>query len=143
MKQYPSRLKYKKNHKPSSSNLYLAEQKNFNAIKGYLMLKSLENGKLTYNQIEACRKTIRRILKKQGIVYLRVFTNVSITKKPVASRMGKGKGSHFTWICLIKKGQVICEVICYISTTLNLCLKALKSASSKLPFKTNIFFNYY
>ena len=95
MKQNPSRLKYKKNHKPSSSNLVLAEHKNFCSIKGNLILKSIENGKLTYNQIEACRKTIRRILKKQGLVYLRVFTNVSITKKPVASRMGKGKGSHY------------------------------------------------
>ena len=94
MNQNPSRLKYKKNHKPSSSNLFLTEHKNFNSVKGNLMLKSLENGKLTYNQIEACRKTIRRILKKQGKVYIRVFTNISITKKPVASRMGKGKGSH-------------------------------------------------
>jgi len=94
MKQNPSRLKYKKNHKPSISNLYLAEQKNFCSIKGHLILKSIENGKLTYNQIEACRKTVRRILKKQGAVFLRVFTNVSITKKPIASRMGKGKGSH-------------------------------------------------
>ena len=143
MKQYPSRLKYKKNHKPSFSNLYLSEQKNFYSMKGTLVSKSIENGRLTYQQIEACRKTIRRILKKQGKVYLRVFTNVSITKKPVASRMGKGKGAHFNWICLIKKGQVICEVICYLSKTLNLGLKALKSASSKLPFKTNIFFNFY
>lgn len=143
MKQNPSRLKYKKNHKPASSNLFLSEQKNFNAIKGNLMLKALENGKLTYSQIEACRKTIRRVLKKQGIVFLRVFTNVSITKKPIASRMGKGKGSHYTWICLIKKGQVICEVAFFFSLTLNLGLKALKSASSKLPIKTNIFFNYY
>lgn len=143
MKQNPSKLKYKKNHKLSSSNLYLAEQKNFNALKGHLMLKSIENGKLTYNQIEACRKTIRRILKKQGIVYLRVFTNISITKKPIASRMGKGKGSHYIWICLIKKGQVICEIVCFFNNTLNLGLKALKSASSKLPMKTNIFFNYY
>jgi len=94
MKQYPSKIKYKKNHKPSSSNLYLTEKKNFSAIKGNLILVSTENGRLTYNQIEACRKTVRRILKKQGIVYLRVFTNISITKKPVASRMGKGKGSH-------------------------------------------------
>src|SRR6185295_15233540 len=132
MKQYPSKLKYKKNHKPSSSNLYLAEHKNFNSIKGNLILKSVENGKLTYSQIEACRKTIRRILKKQGFVYLRVFTNVSITKKPIASRMGKGKGSHHSWICLIKKGQVICEVVCSLVNTLNLSFKALKSASSKL-----------
>jgi large subunit ribosomal protein L16 len=143
MKQNPSRLKYKKNHKPSSSNLFLTEHKNFNSVKGNLILKSLENGKLTYNQIEACRKTIRRILKKQGKVYIRVFTNISITKKPVASRMGKGKGSHHIWICLVKKGQVICEVICYVTDTLNLSLKALKSASSKLPFRTNIFFNLY
>jgi large subunit ribosomal protein L16 len=143
MKQNPSRLKYKKNHKPSSSNLYLAEQKSFCSIKGNLMLKSSENGKLAYNQIEACRKTIRRILKKQGIVFLRVFTNVSITKKPVASRMGKGKGSHHAWICLVRRGQVICEVVCYVSDTLNLGLKALKSASSKLPLKTNIFFCCY
>ena len=143
MKQYPSKIKYKKNHKPSSSNLHLVEQKNFSAIKGNLVLVSIENGKLTYNQIEACRKTIRRILKKQGVVYLRVFTNISITKKPVASRMGKGKGSHSMWICLVKKGQVICEVVCYLSKTLNLGLKALKSASSKLPFKTNACLNYY
>jgi len=143
MKQYPSRIKYKKNHKPSFSNLYLTEQKNFSAIKGNLILVSIENSRLTYNQIEACRKTIRRILKKQGIVYLRVFTNISITKKPVASRMGKGKGSHHIWICLVKKGQVICEVICYLSQTLNLGLKALKSASSKLPFKTNVLLNHY
>ena len=143
MKQNPSRLKYKKNHKPAYSNLYLAEQKNFYSMKGTLVSKSIENGRLTYQQIEACRKTIRRILKKQGIVYLRVFTNISITKKPLASRMGKGKGSHYLWICVIKKGQAICEIVFSIKNTLNLGLKALKSASSKLPFKTNIFFNYY
>src|SRR6185369_11638326 len=129
MKQYPSKLKYKKNHKPSFSNLYLADQKNFYSLKGNLILKSIENSKLTYNQIEACRKTIRRVLKKQGSVFLRVFTNVSITKKPIASRMGKGKGSHYSWICLIKKGQVICEVVCSLADTLNLSFKALKSAS--------------
>jgi len=143
MKQNPSQIKYKKNHKPSFSNLYLTEQKNFSAIKGNLILTSMENSRLTYNQIEACRKTIRRIIKKQGIVYLRVFTNISITKKPVASRMGKGKGSHHIWICLVKKGQVICEVGCYSSKVFNLGLKALKSASSKLPFKASVFLSYY
>ena len=96
MKQQPSNIKYKKNHKPSFLNLKLKQQKLFNCHNGIVGLKAIENGFLTYNQIEACRKTIRRILKKQGVVYLRVFTNVSITKKPVASRMGKGKGSHYT-----------------------------------------------
>lgn len=94
MKQQPSRLKYKKYHKYSSSCLYLSEQKNVVPIKGQVALKSLENKRLTYNQLEACRKSIRRILKKNGLIFLRIFTYHSITKKPLASRMGKGKGSH-------------------------------------------------
>lgn len=65
MKQNPSRLKYKKYHKPSASLLYLNEHKNFYPIKGQIALKSLNNCKLTYNQIEACRKSIRRMLKKK------------------------------------------------------------------------------
>jgi large subunit ribosomal protein L16 len=94
MKQYPSRLKYKKYHKPSLSNLNLFEQKNIVPKKGFLALKSLENKKITYNQLEACRKSIKRILKKKGLVFLNIFTYHSATKKPLASRMGKGKGSH-------------------------------------------------
>jgi len=94
MKQQPIRLKYKKYHKPSSSNLFLLEQKNIIPIKGHLALKALENGKITYNQLEACRKSIKRMIKKDGLVFLRIFTYHSLTKKPLASRMGKGKGSH-------------------------------------------------
>ena len=94
MKQYPSKLKYKKNHKPAALNLYLKQHKTFYPLKGLLALQSIENGKLTYNQIEACRKSIRRVLKKQGSILLRVFTNISVTKKAVSSRMGKGKGAH-------------------------------------------------
>lgn len=94
MKQQPSRLKYKKYHKPVSSCLYLYEQKNIIPNKGFLALKALENKRITYNQLEACRKSVKRILKKNGLIFLRIFTYHSITKKPLASRMGKGKGSH-------------------------------------------------
>jgi large subunit ribosomal protein L16 len=94
MKQQPSRLKYKKYHKPPYSSLFLLEQKNIILKKGSLGLKALENKRITYNQLEACRKSIRRMLKKDGLVFLRIFTYHSITKKPLASRMGKGKGSH-------------------------------------------------
>ena len=94
MKQQPSRLKYKKYHKISKSCLYLSEQKNIVPLKGHLALKALENKKITYNQLEACRKSIRRMLKKNGLVFIRIFTYHSVTKKPLASRMGKGKGSH-------------------------------------------------
>ena len=143
MKQNPSRLKYKKNHKVSSLNLFLNEQKNFYPNQGILTLRSLENSKLTYNQIEACRKSIRRVLKKQGTILIRIFTNISVTKKSVASRMGKGKGAHYIWKAIVKKGQIICEVICPSIEKYNLSIKAFKSASSKLPFKTKIGFNYY
>jgi large subunit ribosomal protein L16 len=94
MKQQPSRLKYKKYHKPPYSCLFLSEQKNIIPVRGHVGLKALENKKITYNQLEACRKSVRRILKKNGLVFLRIFTYHSITKKPLASRMGKGKGSH-------------------------------------------------
>jgi large subunit ribosomal protein L16 len=94
MKQQPSRLKYKKYHKPSSSSLFLSEQKSFMPIKGHIALKAIENGKITYNQLEACRKSIRRMIKRNGLVFLRIFTYHSLTKKPLATRMGKGKGSH-------------------------------------------------
>lgn len=143
MKQNPNKLKYKKNHRPSSSNLYLIQQKTFYPLKGFLALKSLENAKLTYKQIEACRKSVRRVLKKQGNVFLRVFTDISLTKKSVASRMGKGKGAHYVWVTLIKKGQIICEVSAVTVDIINSSLKALKAASSKLPVKTKIIYNYY
>jgi large subunit ribosomal protein L16 len=94
MKQNPSVLKYKKNHRVSFSFFFLKEQKNFYLKKGVLALQTQEPGKLTYSQIEACRKSIRRNLKKQGTVYLRTFTSFSVTKKAIASRMGKGKGVH-------------------------------------------------
>ena len=143
MKQQPSRLKYKKYHKPSSSNLFLSEQKNIVPIKGHLALKALENKRITYNQLEACRKSVKRMMKKDGLVFLRIFTYHSITKKPLASRMGKGKGSHHIWIAPIKKGQIICEVITFLLNKINIGKKALKSGSTKLPFKTCIISNLY
>ena len=94
MKQNPSKLKYKKNHRVSSSLFFLKEQKNFYMKRGSLGLKTLKAGKLTYPQIEACRKSIRRNVKKKGKILLRTFTYFSVTKKAIASRMGKGKGNH-------------------------------------------------
>jgi len=143
MKQYPSRLKYKKYHKPSKSNLFLYEQKSVTTVKGSIGLKALENKRITYNQLEACRKSIRRTLKKNGIVFLRIFTYHSITKKPLASRMGKGKGSHNIWIAPIKKGQIICEVNIFFLGKFHIGKKALESGSTKLPLQTKIIYNIY
>jgi large subunit ribosomal protein L16 len=143
MKQYPSRLKFKKNHRISLSNLVLKQQKIFHSLRGLISLKAIENGKLTYKQIEACRKSIRRMLKKQGNIFIRVFTNISLTKKPVAVRMGKGKGSHFVWVAVIRKGQIILELIFNSVEKFSLNIKALNVASKKLPMRTKFIFNYY
>jgi len=140
MKQNPSKIKFKKNHKVKSSLFTLSEQKNFIVNLGSLGLKSLECGKLSYMQIEACRKSIRRNIKKKGKVYIKVFTYFSVTKKPLATRMGKGKGTHKLWICPIRKGQIICEVG---GVKKYIAYKALKSAASRLPICTSIIRNYY
>jgi len=94
MKQYPSRLKFKKYHKVNSSFLKLKEQKRFVPLSGLYGLKALDCGKLTFKQIEAGRRAIRRTTKKLGKLTINAFTNHSVSKKPVASRMGKGKGAH-------------------------------------------------
>ena len=94
MKQSPSRLKFKKYHKVNSSFLFLKEQKRFVPLNGLFGLKALNYGKLTFKQIEAGRRAIRRTTKKSGKLTINVFTGSSVSKKPVASRMGKGKGAH-------------------------------------------------
>jgi large subunit ribosomal protein L16 len=66
---------------------------------------------------------------------MRVFTYLSITKKGLGVRMGKGKGNHSKWICPVRRGQIICEIA---GVSSNLSNKALLSASSKLPFRTKI-----
>ena len=94
MKQYPSRLKWRKNHRINFLFFSLIDKKRFYPQNGLFALQSLQSGKLTLPQIEAGRKSIRRSVKKAGKIFIRVFTNKSVTKKPLASRMGKGKGNH-------------------------------------------------
>jgi len=135
MKQQPSRIFYKKPHKPSKFVLSSLDNKNFFLTKGVFGLKSLENGQLNYKQIEAGRKTIRRTLSKQSFIIIRPFTYVSLTKKGLGLRMGKGKGSHHIWICPILKGQIIYEVR---GASRIRCILALRKAADKMPFNCSI-----
>jgi ribosomal protein L16/L10AE len=73
---------------------------------------------------------------------MKVFTDISVSKKHVGSRMGAGVGSHHKWVSLVKKGQVIVEVLIPLEK-LSLSIKALKSASSKIALKTVLFYNFY
>lgn len=140
MKQYPSKLKYKKNHKIKSSFMKIKDHKTFFIIRGRFGIKAKESGKLTFQQIEACRKSIRRDLRKKGKILLRTFTYASVTKKALASRMGKGKGTHSHWMCPIKAGQLLCEVE---GVVMKKGLSSLKRGSYKLPMKTKIVKNVY
>jgi len=135
MKQYPKKLKFKKYHRLAKSILFLNEQKIFYPLFGSFALRSLECGSLTYKQIEACRKSLKRNVDKKENIYLRAFTNFPVTKKSLGARMGKGKGNFSYWKCPIKAGQIICEVGCFSEMN---AIKALKSASWRLPFKTKI-----
>lgn len=135
MKQNPSRLKFRKNHKVNYSFSRIIDKKKFYPLYGKFALKSVTSGKLTFNQIEAGRKSIRRNINKLGSVWIRVFTNKSVTKKPIAIRMGKGKGQHSYWMTPIRIGQIIYEIS---GVNKVISLKALTRASFKLPFKTKI-----
>lgn len=135
MKQFPNNLKFKKYHKNNYFYNYTLEKKNFYPVFGEYGLQSIESGKIKFKQIEACRRTLKRGVKKLGLLWIKLFTNVPVFKKSLASRMGKGKGNLAYWISPIKKGQVLFEI-----SGLNL-LKAefiLNKSKSKLPIKTKI-----
>lgn len=93
MKAFPNvnRWKFKKLHRPNNSFFYLTEKKMFFSMDGQYAIQALEPGKLTFKQIESCRRTLRRTLGKSAQIWLRVFTSVPVSQKSVASRMGKVK----------------------------------------------------
>lgn len=98
-------------------------------------LKALEPIWLTAQQIEAMRVSISRKLKKFGKLYLRVFPDKPITKKPAETRMGKGKGGVEGWVCVVKRERIICEVSGLDAASAK---EALIGASHKLPLKTKL-----
>jgi len=134
MKAFPNiqRWKFKKLHKPSFNFTKLTERKIFVPIQAQYAIQALESGKLTFKQLEACRRALRRGLGKSVRIYFHVFTGVPVSKKPVAVRMGKGKGGISYWIAIIKQGKVIVEV----STSSKNIMFALTKAANKLPVKT-------
>lgn len=102
---------------------------------GEFALKAVSCGKMTAQQIEAARITINRTLKRGGKVWIRVFPDKPITKKPAETRMGKGKGSPEYWVAPIKPGKILYEVG---GVDEKLAMKALALAGNKLPFATKV-----
>ncbi len=102
---------------------------------GDYALKAVERGKLTAQQIEAARIAINRKIKRGGQVWIRVFPDKPVTKKPAETRMGKGKGSPEYWVAVTKPGKIIYELA---GVEEELAIEALTLAGAKLPFKTKV-----
>ncbi len=98
-------------------------------------LVALEPGWIRSNQIEACRITMSRFFKRGGKIYIRIFPDKPITKKPQEVRMGKGKGAVEYWVSVVKPGRVLFEVS---NVTEDQAKEAFRLASHKLPIKTKM-----
>lgn len=102
---------------------------------GEFALKAVVCGKMTAQQIEAARIAINRKIKRGGKVWIRVFPDKPITKKPAETRMGKGKGSPEYWVAPIKPGKILYELA---GVDEELAVRALTLAGNKLPFATKV-----
>lgn len=104
---------------------------------GTIGLKAVESGIISYKQIESARQVIKRRLNRKGKIWIRIFPNYPITRKPIEVRMGKGKGQVSYWASKVIGGNILFE-ICGISK--DKAVYAFAAGSSKLPIKTKIIF---
>lgn len=126
----PKRTKYKKQMKGRNRGLAI---RGSSVAFGEFGLKAVERGRLTARQIESARRAMTRHIKRGGRVWIRVFPDKPITKKPLEVRQGKGKGNVEYWVDLIQPGKVLFEME---GVSEELAKEAFRLASRKLPFKT-------
>ena len=126
----PKRTKYRKAFKGRISG---AAKGGFNLDFGSYGLKAMEPDRLTARQIEAARRAITRHMKRAGRVWIRVFPDVPVSKKPAEVRMGSGKGAPEFWAARVKPGRVLFELE---GVPVTVAKEALALAAAKLPIKT-------
>jgi large subunit ribosomal protein L16 len=126
----PKRTKFRKMMKGRNRGLSLRANK---LSFGEFGLKSTGRGRMTARQVEAARRAMTRHIKRGGRIWIRVFPDKPITKKPLEVRQGKGKGSVDHWVALIQPGRMLYEVE---GVTEELAREAFALAAAKLPFKT-------
>lgn len=124
----PARTKYRKVHKGRIRGR--AKRGDFLAF-GDFGIQALGRGRMTAAQIEASRVAITRHLKRKGKVWIRVFPQKPVTKKPAETRMGKGKGAVELWVAVIKPGMILFEVS---GCSVTAAREAMSKADGKLPF---------
>jgi large subunit ribosomal protein L16 len=128
----PARTKYRKQQRGkmrgmSKGGTYLAF--------GAFGLQALECCWMTAQQIEAARKVITRTVKKSGKMWIRVFPDKPVSKKPLETRMGKGKGAPEFWVAVVKPGRILFELE---GVPENVALESLQQAGHKLPIRTQV-----
>ncbi len=128
----PARTKYRKAHK---GRIHGLAKGGYTLNFGAYGLKALEPCRMTARQIEAARRTITRELKRVGRVWIRVFPDVPVSRKPAEVRMGSGKGTPEFWVCRVKPGRILFEIDGVPRDT---AAMAFSLAAAKLPMKTKL-----
>lgn len=128
----PKRVKYRKVQKNKGAFKGVSQRGNQIAF-GSFAIKSLDTNWLTSRQIEAARIAVTRYMKREGQIWIRVFPDKPLTRKPAEVRMGKGKGSPELWVAPVKPGRIIFEAD---GVPLEVAKEALRLAAQKLPVKT-------
>ena len=128
----PKKVKRRKVQKGRMKGM--SNRSNFVAYGSY-GLKALEPGRITSTQIEATRISISRRVRKFGKMWIRIFPDKPITKKPAETRMGKGKGSPEYWVSVVKPGRILFEVD---GLDLDQAKETFRACSHKLPIKTKL-----
>ena len=126
----PSRTKYRRVHRLPYEGHAKGNTELHNGDYG---LMAMEGAWITANQIEAARVAMTRYMKRGGKVYINIFPHMPLTKKPLGTRQGKGKGNVEEWVAVVKTGKIMFEVT---EVTEDIAREALRLASHKLPIKT-------
>ena len=128
----PKRTKYRKAFK---GRIHGTAKGGTNLDYGTFGLKAVEPERVTARQIEAARRAITREMKRQGRVWIRIFPDLPVTKKPTEVRMGKGKGSVELWAARVKPGRIVFEID---GVPEDVAKEALRLGAMKLPIMTRV-----
>jgi large subunit ribosomal protein L16 len=128
----PKRTKYRKQQKGRNRGIAWAGS---DVSFGDIALQTVDAAWLTSRQIEAARMAIQRHVKRSGNLYIRIFPDKPVTKKPLEVRMGSGKGAVEDWVAVVKPGRVLFELA---GVPEKLAREAFRLASSKLPIDTRV-----
>ena len=130
MAMIPKRVKYRKSQRNKRRGI---ATRGFTLAFGEYGLKVLENGWITHTQLEAARVALTRHVRRGGKVYIRIFPDKSVTKKPAETRQGKGKGEPEFWVAVVHRGKILVEME---GIPQDLARTALRLAAAKLPLRT-------